>query len=143
MARPSKLTQDRHELIVQAVRAGNYREPTARAAGIGPSTLYRWLETGEADAEAEKDSPERELWEAVTRAEGEAEVHAVAILRRAMSEDWRAAVEYLKRRSPERWSATENVKHQGEVKHAHGIDYSKLTPEELEQLERLVDRATE
>ena len=106
--------------IVEALRAGNYREITAAYAGIAVSTLYHWLERGEAEleqratAEAEDTQPQpmsayAELSEAVTRAEAEAEVHAVASLRRAFTDDWRAAAEYLQRRHPKRWSKTDRL----------------------------------
>src|SRR4051812_2957708 len=96
MARPTKLTPVVQEKIVQAIRAGNYAEISARAAGISPSSFYRWLERGE----REPDSLYARFAEAVRLAEAEAEVHAVALLRRAMPNDWRAALAYLQRRHP-------------------------------------------
>lgn len=83
-----------------------------------------------------------EFTEAIHRAEAEAEVHAVAILRRAMGEDWRAALAYLERRYPSRWrrhQTTEVVaKDQEEV-----LDLSRLSDEELKLLEELNARASE
>src|SRR4051812_18697193 len=99
MARPTKLTAAVRERIVQALRAGNYAEAACRAAGIAPSTYYRWLERGQQD----ESGLHRDFFEEVRRAEAEAEVHAVAVLRRAMPEDWRAALAYLERRHPGRW----------------------------------------
>ena len=46
MAR-SKLNPETQTKITQALRAGNYRKAACRHAGIGESTLYRWLEQGE------------------------------------------------------------------------------------------------
>ena len=94
MARPTKLTPDRKDRIVKAMGAGNYLEAAARSAGVHPSTVYRWLERAEQEAEGLY----RDFAEDVRRAEAEAEVHAVAIVRRAMSGDWRAALAYLERR---------------------------------------------
>jgi hypothetical protein len=99
MARPTKLTRARHDRIVQAVRAGNYREASARAVGIVPSTLYAWLERGE----TEPSGIYREFVEDVEEAEGQAEVYAAAVIRQAMREDWRAAATFLERRYPARW----------------------------------------
>jgi hypothetical protein len=118
--RPSKLTPDREALILDALRAGNYRETVARYVGIGVSTLYGWLERGEADLEqheqreAEGHDPGEltiyaEFSEAVTRAEAEAEVHAVTTLQSAMKDDWRAAAEYLQRRHNKRWSRADRL----------------------------------
>src|SRR3954452_12107974 len=103
MARPTKLTADVHSRIMQAIRAGNYAEAACRAAGIAPSTFYRWLERGE----REQEGIYREFHDELRRAEAEAEVHAVAVLRRAMPDDWRAALAYLERRHPARWRRTE------------------------------------
>lgn len=138
MARPTKLTPETQERIIQALKAGNYREPTARSAGIAPSTLYSWLERGEADVEQGKATIYAEFVEAVRRAEGDAEVHAVAVLRRAMMQDWRAAAEYLKRRHPDRWSALERVQHSGKVDHEH--DLIVTDPEVAEALRLARDR---
>jgi transposase len=110
MARPTKLTPEVEERIVAAIRAGNYAEPAARSAGISPATYYRWLKRGE---EASR-GIYRAFHDAVRRAEAEAEVHAVAVIRRAMGDDWRAAAHYLERRYPDRWRRRETVEHEGE-----------------------------
>src|SRR5947199_10829600 len=73
VARPTKLTPEVTERIVQAVKAGNYVHVAAQAAGISPSTFYRWMERGE----RESDGIYAEFYTAVRRAEGEAEVQAV------------------------------------------------------------------
>ena len=60
VARPSKLTPETQNRIVQAARAGNYREAAARSAGIAPSTLYDWLSRGRARQRAPtRNSPMR------------------------------------------------------------------------------------
>src|SRR3954453_21116280 len=99
MARPTNLTPVVQEKIVRAIRAGNYAEISARGAGISPSSFYRWLGRGE----REPDSLYARFAQAVRLAQAHAEVHAVALLRRAMPNDWRAALAYLERRHPARW----------------------------------------
>ena len=48
MARPTKLTPEVHEAIVDGINAGlTFRLSCARA-GVTPATFYRWLEKGEA-----------------------------------------------------------------------------------------------
>lgn len=47
--RPSLLTIEVHDAIVEAVKAGNTREHAAAAAGISTSTLYSWLRRGKAE----------------------------------------------------------------------------------------------
>jgi hypothetical protein len=131
------------ERVVQAVRAGNYAEAACQAAGISASTYYRWMRRGEQDPA----SPQAAFREAVLRAEAEAEVHAVAIIRRAMGEDWRAAVAYLERRHPTRWRS----RHQTELVGRDGgpiqtqqttLDLTRLTDADLATLEELTRRAS-
>jgi hypothetical protein len=145
MARPTKLTPQVRDRILQGVRAGNHVEPSARAAGIAPSTYYSWLARGEREAVGIY----RVFLEEVRRAEAEAEVHAVAILRRAMTGDWRAALAYLERRHPARWRRHQSTELTGKdggpirTEHGSGLDLSKLSDEELRQLEELCERAAE
>jgi len=74
-------------------------------------------------------------------------VHAVAILRRAMGEDWRAALAYLERRYPGRWrrhTSTELTGRDGgpiQTEVATAIDLRNLTDEELRLLEEMSERA--
>lgn len=143
MARPTKLTSELQTRIVQAIRAGNYADAAARSAGISPSTYYRWLERGERAASG----AHREFRDAVKRAEADAEVHAVAIVRKAMAEDWRAAMAYLERRYPERWRRRETTELTGlEVSRAPkeadpAIELSELSDEDLELLTQIQGRA--
>lgn len=45
--RRPKLTPEVHYQVVSFIRAGAYDWVAAEAAGIGKSTLYRWLQRGE------------------------------------------------------------------------------------------------
>jgi transposase len=141
VARPTKLTAQLEEKVVQAIRAGNYAEIACRAAGIAPSTFYRWLERGE----RETDGIHNHFTQAVRLAEAEAEVHAVALVRRAMSDDWRAALAYLERRHPARWrrhSSTELTgPNGGPIRSEQRLDLSGLSDEELTLLQQLYARA--
>ncbi|MDQ3480274.1 MAG: hypothetical protein M3423_02905 [Actinomycetota bacterium] len=44
--RPTKLTPRVHTVIIESIRAGNYMEVAARAAGIRKQSLYNWIERG-------------------------------------------------------------------------------------------------
>ena len=138
MGRPTKLSPQVREKIVSAVKAGAYATTACRAAGISESTFYRWLERGG----RESSGVFREFVEAVEQAEAEGEVHAVAVIRRAMGEDWRAALAYLERRHPARWrrhQATElTVLGEG----SPPLDLSRLSEEELALFQELSERAT-
>lgn len=143
VARPSKLTGEARDRIVAAIRAGNYAEPACRSAGISAATYYRWMARGE----QEEAGSYAEFREAVLLAEAEAEVHAVAVMRRAMPQDWRAAITYLERRYPARWRRRQLTELTGadggpiQTSHA-ALDLSKLSDEELALLEELSERAS-
>ena len=110
VARPTKLTPEVQERIVTAIRAGNYAEPAARSAGISEATFHRWIERGKQGLAGHLPRvPSRRS----QRAEADAEVHAVAVIRKAMPDDWRAAAHYLERRYPERWRRHETLEHEG------------------------------
>ena len=51
-----KLTPDRHDRIVQFIRDGNFLTTSARASGVSPRTLKRWLERGERDHDDQRDT---------------------------------------------------------------------------------------
>lgn len=111
--RRSKLTPEVQERIIQAIRAGNYRETAAAYAGIHIGTFYRWLQKGE----RAKSGPYREFREAIERAEAEAEVRHVAIVAKAATDDPKAAMWWLERRFPDRWGRRQfDLRHSGDVR---------------------------
>lgn len=115
--RRSLLTPEIHARIVQVVRAGNYLKIAAQFAGIGNSTLQSWLQRGRAaaatlDRGEELPASEQRYLEflgAVSQAETHAEVTAATAWRTFVTEDWRAARDYLRYRHPDRWRAVTTV----------------------------------
>ena len=108
MARPSKLTEDVKRRFLTSIRAGNDKKVAAAMAGIGESTLYRWLETAE-----KEDAPEefREFRESLTQAEAEAEVAAVARIQQAAQNGrWQASAWWLERKYGERWGRNDKIR---------------------------------
>jgi transposase len=77
--RPTKLTDEVHDKIVQAVRAGNYLETAAYYAGVHPATVHRWMKEADEPGAARA---KREFREAVTRARAEAEVRVIGVVQR-------------------------------------------------------------
>jgi hypothetical protein len=115
--RPTLLTPDLADRIVQVVSAGNYLKTAAQFAGVGQSTLMLWLQKGRAAA-ALRDSgqdvhPDQlhylDFLERVTQAETVAEVAAITHWRRAFTDDWRAARDYVARKRPEMWAAKTTI----------------------------------
>lgn len=103
MAAPSKLTPDRSDRLCKAIADGNYYETACALAGIQYATFRLWMCAGE---EA-KSGPKRAFFEAVTRAQAEAEERVVALWQARIPEDWQAARDFLARRHPERWGPNE------------------------------------
>lgn len=100
MPRPTKLTREVVDRIVMLIRAGNYLETAAAAAGVDRVTLFRWLRRGTTDDGTEL---EHELSYGVIKASAEAEARDVALIAKAASEDWRAAAWRLEKRHQDRW----------------------------------------
>ena len=107
-----KLNKARHEVIVEAVRQGNYMGTAARLARINPTTLHAWLRKGAhaSENEIDYDTPEgayRKLYEEVEYAAADFEAAMVSQVRRAaLDEDpkhWTAAMTILERTRPEKF----------------------------------------
>jgi len=85
-------------IILEALKNGNTRKAAAEYAGIGRTTFYEWMEKNPTFADA------------VTQAEATAEVGFTTVLSQAaLAGDWRASLEWLRRRRPEDWG--DNIRH--------------------------------
>jgi hypothetical protein len=94
--RPRKLNPEVVGRFLTAIRAGNYRETAARLAGIGPSTMYRWLHDPRPEYAAFR--------MALDMCEAEVEVEVIGNLFRLSRTSTRAAAFILSRRWPEKWA---------------------------------------
>jgi hypothetical protein len=94
------LTPERHDKIVALVAEGNYFKTAARCAGIEPATFFNWMKWGA----AAKSGRYFDFFCAVTQAEAEAEAWHVANIKKQAPADWRASIEFLKRRHREDWA---------------------------------------
>lgn len=98
MGRP-KLDLAMTQRIIDLIRAGNYLEVAATAAGIHRTTLYRWMRHGR----DQKRGRYRKFLSQVERAQAEAEARDVAIIAKAAPDDWKAAAWRLERKAPRRY----------------------------------------
>jgi len=98
--RPTKLTPEVHDLIVSAVRAGNYMETAAAFAGVHKATLFAWLKRG---ATSKKNSAYVRFHDAVKKATAEAEVRDIQTILAAAETQWQAAAWHRERMNPDRW----------------------------------------
>lgn len=119
MGRPTKLTEDIRDKLVQLVETGNYAEVAAEAIGIGKTTFYQWLKRGRKDEEVGRRTRYREFANAIANARAKAQARHVAILSLAAERDWRAAAHYLERTDPNRWGNRGTMKLEGEVGAKH------------------------
>jgi transposase len=107
--RRSKLDPERTKLVVEAISLGCHLDAAAAHAGISRTTFWRWMQIGE---EAKR-GPFRDFYNAVRAAEARLEVVLTGKLRTAADRDWRANLEFMARRFPERWGTKD--RHQVDV----------------------------
>ena len=105
MARPSiELTKEMHDMVVGALKAGNYIETAAALVGIHHDTLRDWIKKGR------KGDPRYEvLANDVAQAIASAEARDLAVIGKAANEHWQAAAWRLERRFNDRWGRKNDV----------------------------------
>lgn len=134
MARPTDLTPDCQAKVCEALRAGNTRRASALYAGISEQTFYEWVARGRGTNGRETTPLHASFLEAVEKAEAEAEVQAVAIVKLAAQTQWTAGAWWLERKRPADWARAERTfvergdEDGGKVARSDVID---LTPEQI------------
>ena len=103
--RPTKLTPEVQQRIVDALRDGNYREAAVACAGIDYKTFCNWMRRGQ----QEKAGRYFQFFRAVQQAEHEAEREMVARWKAHMPESWQAIRDFLERRFPDRWGRRDRL----------------------------------
>jgi len=103
MARNTKLTPERKEIIIKALKVGVPVKYAAQSAGVCESSFYVWMEKGR---EA-KSGIYMEFMEEVKKAESDSIAHAMGVVRAAMPKQWQAAAWYLERKDPEHFAKRE------------------------------------
>lgn len=103
--RPTRLNATTQDAIIRALKVGATYKDAAGAAGIDYTTFNLWLRRGETEGEG----PYFNFFKAVEQAIHDTRVKFASVLASAaQGGDWRAALEYLKRRDPANWSETVN-----------------------------------
>jgi hypothetical protein len=97
--RPPLLTPAVQAVIIEAISAGCPYPVAAAHAGVDHDTLRLWRRKGEQGI-----APYVEFVTALAQAETAWEVNAVKSIHAAGDKDWRAHLELLSRRIPERWA---------------------------------------
>lgn len=160
MVRPIKLNQKIHDELVSVIRSGNYIETACAYVGIHKSTFYDWLRKGAKEIDRVEKNPRArvtkemepfvELSNAVEKALAHAEVRDVAIIGKAAETQWQAAAWRLERKFSDRWGRKERheLEHSGgdkpiQMETKQEIDLSKLSDEELNALESILDKSSD
>jgi hypothetical protein len=113
MARPTKLTEETSAAIVKALAIGATRKDAAGAAGVDYRTFLNWMEAGE----KAKKGAFFQFFQACSQAEHKARLNYLSVIAKAANDgDWRAALEYLKRRDRANWGDSAAVEHSGGVR---------------------------
>lgn len=127
--RPTKLTNDLRDRILDAVLEGNYVETAAQVAGVNKTTLYRWLrraEDIEARAREHMADDDEDLYarvdvdewvyldfrHAIKSAEAYSEAELLRLAKRfGPLGGWQAFMAVLERRHPTRWGRRKVLDH--------------------------------
>lgn len=103
------INADRVKTLIASLKNGAYIETACTYAGIGSSSVYRWLERGRAEnerlEEGEKpdanETPYWEIWESIEKARSEATLRNITLIQSAASDgSWQAAAWFLERTNP-------------------------------------------
>lgn len=105
VGRPSKYSDQKAELIVKAVRAGNFVETAAALAGLSKQTVYGWIRAGARSRKGKL----RDFWTQIREAQAFAEARDLQELATAGANDWRARAWRLERRFGKRWAESRRV----------------------------------
>lgn len=96
--RKSKLTPEVTEKLCTALKAGNTRRAACGYAGISEDSFANYLRQSS------------DFSEAIRKAESDAEVHCVAVIRKAMQEGlWGPAAWWLERRRWQDWKKRDEI----------------------------------
>lgn len=156
--RPEKLTKQLQEEMVKHVRSGNYVETVCAYVGIYKDTFYNWMRRGAKEKERVMKNPKArirkdeqkyvEFSDAIKEAEASAEMRDVTLIAKAAEDQWQASAWRLERKFPQRWGRKEQLEHSGkdggpiETENTEKLDLSSLTDEELDEFEKIVNKAS-
>lgn len=95
--RPSKLTPQVHNRIIEAIKQGATYDLASKYGGIAYNTFNEWMKRGA----QEDEGPFRDFYDAVKLAEGQAAMHWLSLIQMAAhGGNWQAAAWKLERRYP-------------------------------------------
>jgi transposase-like protein len=137
MARPTKFTPEAQMAIVDALTVGATYTDAAGAAGVSDQTLRNWIMLGESRTSGKYFG----FLVSCRRAEAAARLKYTKVIYDAANlGDWRAAMEFLKRRDRATWGDSVDVTSAGAAITSSPLDLSKLNAAELASLEAIIEK---
>jgi hypothetical protein len=116
--RPDKLTEERHEHMMNLFRNGASNSVAADMSGISEKTIYTWLEKGKADEKEGNDTKFARFLHDFKKHKGSYDFKNIDIISEAAETQWQAAAWMLERRRPKEFgrniSTIKDVKFQHE-----------------------------
>jgi len=88
-------------VFLEGIQLGQTIKDSAEFANISPSSIYLWVEKGEADKEAGKKTIYSDFLESFYRAKQQFIRNGLYQIYQASKQDWRAAAYLLKMRHPD------------------------------------------
>ena len=140
----TKLTPELQKKLIKCIRAGSYIVVACRAVGISEFAFYDWIKKGKKGIE-----PYTKFTKSVRQAQAIGELKIYSEIRSQVKKDWRAGMEILARKYPQRWAKKDRleVKTKKTVESKQFIEISKkielLLPEQRKQLITLAIKAEE
>ena len=140
----TKLTPELQKKLIKYIRAGSYIVVACRAVGISEFAFYDWIKKGKKGIE-----PYTKFTKSVRQAQAIGELKIYSEIRSQVKKDWRAGMEILARKYPQRWAKKDRleVKTKKTVESKQFIEISKkvdnLLPEQKKQLITLAIKAEE
>jgi len=89
------------KVFLEGIQLGQTIKDSAEFANISPSSIYLWVEKGEADKEAGKKTIYSDFLESFNRAKQQFIRNGLYQIYQASKQDWRAAAYLLKMRHPD------------------------------------------
>ena len=133
--RPSKLTYERQEGIATMIEQGQSMTAAARAHSISKTTIFNWLQRGEAEKQVGHDNEYTDFLDRITRARGKGEQLYVSQLRTMAAEEGDTAtlMAMLKQRYPDSWGEVDRGEQTGGVNvYLEPEETTEIDPETLE-----------
>lgn len=106
-----KLTDERLQIIKDAIALGQPNTEVSKLAGVNNWTFSEWIKRGEmAYADGDESSPYYRLYEIISFAQQTFIQNQLGRINEAAKKDWKAAAWLLERRFPEYFAVRQEIK---------------------------------